>query len=113
MEAPPRGGGADMEGVRPGTSGSVCVSRDVSLSTLVLPHASSSSPRESSPGLGSTSSHCPTVARQSMVPRYNIPPRRTSSGAQRQGGPSVTSRGLDISPPTRTMETGGLASEGA
>ncbi len=113
MEAPPRGGGADMEGVRPGTSGSVCVSRDVSLSTLVLPHASSSSPRESSPGLGSTSSHCPAVARQSMVPRYNIPPRRTSSGAQRQGGPSVTSRGLDISPPTRTMETGGLASEGA
>ncbi len=43
MEAPPRGGGADMEGVRPGTSGSVCVSRDVSLSTLVLPHSSSSS----------------------------------------------------------------------
>ncbi len=43
MEAPPRGGGADMEGVRPGTSGSVCVSRDVSLPTLVLPHASSSS----------------------------------------------------------------------
>ncbi len=43
MEAPARGGGADMEGVRPGTSGSVCVSRDVSLSTLVLPNASSSS----------------------------------------------------------------------
>ncbi len=32
-----------MEVVRPGTSGSVCVSRDISLSTLVLPHASSSS----------------------------------------------------------------------
>ncbi len=32
MEAPPRGGGADMDGVRPGPSGSVCVSRDVSLS---------------------------------------------------------------------------------
>ncbi len=32
-----------MEGVRPATSGSVCFSRDVSLSTLVLPHASSSS----------------------------------------------------------------------
>ncbi len=46
MEAPPRGGGADMEGVRPGTSGSVCVSRDVSLSTLVLPHASNSSRTE-------------------------------------------------------------------
>ncbi len=43
MEAPLRGGGADMEGVQAGTSGSVCVSRDVSLSTLVLPHASSSS----------------------------------------------------------------------
>ncbi len=43
MEAPPRGGGADMEGVRPGTSGSVCVSKYVSLPTLVLPHASSSS----------------------------------------------------------------------
>ncbi len=43
MEAPPRGGGADMEGVRLGSSGSVCVSRDVSLSTLVFPHASSSS----------------------------------------------------------------------
>ncbi len=32
-----------MEGVRPGTIGYVCVSRDVSLSSLVLPHASSSS----------------------------------------------------------------------
>ncbi len=29
----------DMEGVRPGISGSVCVLRDVSLSTLVFPHA--------------------------------------------------------------------------
>ncbi len=43
MEAPPRGGGADMEGIRPGPSGPVCVSRDFSLSTLVFPHASSSS----------------------------------------------------------------------
>ncbi len=43
MEAPPRGGGAKMEGVRPGTSGSVCVSKDISLSTLLFPHASSSS----------------------------------------------------------------------
>ncbi len=43
MEAPPRGGGADMEGVWLDSSGSVCVSRDVSLSTLVLGHASSSS----------------------------------------------------------------------
>ncbi len=108
MEAPPRGGGADMEGVRPGTSGSVCVSKDISLSTLLFPHASSSSrtgrdgtdvaeassvcftPDRSAPGStgesslgpGSTTSHCSSVAEQSMVPRYNIPPRRASSGAQ-------------------------------
>ncbi len=88
-----------MEGVRSGTSGSVCISRDISLSTLVLAHASSSSrtrrdgadvaeassvciypgrsaprsPGESSPGPGSTTSHCPVVAGQSMVPRFNIP----------------------------------------
>ncbi len=99
MEAPPRGGGADVEGVWPGTSGSVCVSRDVSLSTLVLPHASSSSqngrdgadvakassvcispdrsapgsPGKSSPVPSSTTSHCSAVAGQSMVPRFNIP----------------------------------------
>ncbi len=95
MKAPPRGVGADIEGVRPGTSLSVCVSRDISLSTLVLSHVSSSSrtgrdgadvaeaspvcispdpgsPRESSPGPGSTNSYCPAVVGQSMVPRYNI-----------------------------------------
>ncbi len=80
-------------------SGSVCISRDVSLSTLVLAHASSfsrtgcdgadvaealsvyispdrsapGSPGESSPGPGSTTSHCPAVAGQSMIPRFNIP----------------------------------------
>ncbi len=48
-----------------------------------------------------------------MVPRNNIPSRRASSVAPRQEGPSVPSRGLDISPPTRTVETVGLASEGA
>ncbi len=85
IEAPPRGDGVDMEGVCPGTSGSFCVLRDVSLSTLVLPHASSSSwtgrdgadvaeassvcisldrsapgsPGESSPGPGSTTFFAP------------------------------------------------------
>ncbi len=75
--------------------------RDVSLSTLVLPHASSSSRTgrngadvaktsskfncpdrsvpgstgESSKGPGSTTSHCPAVAGQSMVPKFNIPSR--------------------------------------
>ncbi len=139
MEAPPRGGGADMEGVWSGTSGSVCISRDVSLPTLVLPHASSTSRTgcddtdvaeassvcispdrsapgstgESSPGPSPTTSYCPTVAGQSMVPKSIIPSRRASSGAPRQEGPSVPSVGLDISPPSRTMETVGLASEGA
>ncbi len=59
----------------------------------------------SGPGPGSTTSHCPTVAGQSMVLRFNIPSRRASSGAPRQERPSVPSRGLDISPPTRTVET--------
>ncbi len=48
-----------------------------------------------------------------MVPRSIIPSRRASSGAPRQEGPSVPCGGLDISPPPRTMETVGLASEGA
>ncbi len=48
-----------------------------------------------------------------MVPRYNIPSRRASSGAPRQEGLSGPSKGLDISPPTRTVESVGLASEGA
>ncbi len=82
MEAPP-----DMEGDRPGTSGSVCVSRYFSLSTQVFPHASSSSQTgrngtdmteassvcfspdrsgpgstgESSSGPGSTTSYCPAA----------------------------------------------------
>ncbi|XDV19881.1 hypothetical protein PO909_025279 [Leuciscus waleckii] len=138
-EAPPRGGGADMEGVWPSTSGSVCVSRDVSLSTLVLPHASSSSGTgcygtdvaeatsvrlspscsapgssgESSQGPGLPASYSPVLAGQSMVSRSCVPPRRASSGASCQEGPSVPSRGLDFSPPTGTVEPVGLASEGA
>ncbi len=104
MEAPPRGGGADMEGVWPGTRGSVCVSRDVSLSTLVLPHASSStrtgcdgadvaeasylcispdrsapgSPEKSSPRPGSTTFHCPAVASRvwfaDIISLLDVPP---------------------------------------
>ncbi len=55
----------------------------------------------------------PRRAGQSMVTRYNIPSRRASSGAPRREGPSVPSKGLEISPPTRTVETVGLASQGA
>ncbi len=79
------------------------------LSVRISPDRSASgSPGESSPGPGSTTSHFPVVAGQSMVPRFNIPSRRASSGAPRQEGPSVPSRGLVISPPTRTVETVGL-----
>ncbi len=67
----------------------------------------------SSPGPGSTTSHYPAVAGQVIVTRHYIPSRRASSLAPRQEGPSVPSRGLDISPPTRTVETVGLASEWA
>ncbi len=66
------------------------------------------SPGESSPGPGYTTSHCPAVARQSMVHRFNVPSWRASSGAPRQEGPSVSSRGLDI-----CGQTVSLASEGA
>ncbi len=55
----------------------------------------------------------PRWPRQSMVPRYIIPSRWASSGAPRQEGPSVLSGRFDISPPSRTMETVGLVSEGA
>ncbi len=68
---------------------------------------------ESSPGPGPTTSYCPAVAGQSMVPKSILPSRRASSGAPRQEGPSVPSGGLDISLPSRTMETVGFASEGA
>ncbi len=68
---------------------------------------------ESLPGPGSTTSHFPAVAGQRMVPRYNIPPWQASSGAPCQKEPYVPSRGIDISPSSRTVETVGLASEGA
>ncbi len=48
---------------------------------------------ESSPGPGPTTSYCPAVAGQSMVPKSILPSRRASSGAPRQEGPSVPSGG--------------------
>ncbi len=49
----------------------------------------------------------------SLLRGDNIPSQRASSGAPRQEGPFVPSRGLEISPPTRTVETVGSASEGS
>ncbi len=55
---------------------SVCISPD---------RSASGSPGESLPGPGSTTSHCPMAAGQSMDPRYNISSGRASSGAQAGG----------------------------
>ncbi len=55
----------------------------------------------------------PAVAGQSMVPRFNIPSRRASSGAPRQEGPSFPSRGLDISPQPELWKLWAFPSEGA
>ncbi len=81
MEAPPRGGGADLEGARPG-------SRDLTLSTLVVPRVSSlhsadvaealsvrlspdcsapGSSGENAPGWGSSSLSSPVLAGPSMI----------------------------------------------
>ncbi|CAM4558277.1 unnamed protein product [Leuciscus chuanchicus] len=64
-------------------------------------------------GPGPSTSYSPALAGQSMVSRSCVPPRRASSGASRQEGPFVPGRGLNISPPPRTVEPVGLASEGA
>ncbi|CAM4711693.1 unnamed protein product [Leuciscus chuanchicus] len=68
---------------------------------------------KSSQGPGLPASYSPALAGQSMVSRSCVPPRRASSGASCQEGPSVPSRGLNISPPPSTVEPVGLASEGA
>ncbi len=80
-----------------------------------LDHSAPRSPGESLLGPGSTTSHCPAVAEQSKVPRYNIPSWRASSRAPRQEGLSVPSRGLIFHPcgTVETVETVSLASEGA
>ncbi len=66
-----------IEPIDMGEASSVCFSSD---------HSAPGSAEESLPGPGSTTSHFPAVAGQSMIPRYNIPPRRASSGASPSGG---------------------------
>lgn len=120
MEAPPhREIPTDMGGVQQGRSGSVCVSRDVSLSTLVLPwlklHLDTfppncSAPRsygKSLPGQGPSQS-----ARQSVVFGSCVSPQWLSLGDSDQDGPSVPDRGLNTSPLPITVEAVGLASKG-
>ncbi len=134
-----------MEGVRPGTSGSVCFLRDVSLSNLILPHASSSSwtgcdgadvaeassvcislnrsapgsPGESSPGPGSTTFFAPRwpgrVWLPDIISLLDGPPPELPGRRELPARRDLLSQagGLEISPPTRTVETVGLTSEGA
>ncbi len=123
IEAPPRGGGVDMEGVQP------CTRFCLSLERRLTVHSGSPSriqllldwtrwcrrgrgfvcmhfprslcSRESWKEFARTGFYyfsLPEVVGQSMVPRYIIPSRRASSRAPCQEGPSVPSRGLGISP---------------
>lgn len=92
MEVLPLGGGADLKGVRPGGSGPVCISRNNTLSTLVLPHASScprieccvctlfpdcsgpGSSEECLPEQGPSTSGSPVLAGPSLFLRPSVPP---------------------------------------
>ncbi len=63
---------------------------------------------ESSPGPGSTTSHCPRLAGQSTVPRNNIPPRQASSGAPPSGGTFCPKWGARYFTPSQNCGNGGL-----
>ncbi len=139
MEAPPRGGGAPLGRVRSGRSGPICVAGNDTLSTLVLPHASSSawagchgaeaaeassvcispdrsasgSYGESMPGWGPSISSSHVLASPSVVLGPCVPPRRFSPGDSDQEGPPLSGGGHHLSPPPRVMEVVGVAPEGA
>ncbi len=139
LEAPPRGGGADMEGVGQAQV-DLFASRETShcplwfslthpaplgldAMTQMWPrlHLYAFPPIALLPGVLERVRRdrvpllliAPRWPGRVMVPKSILPSRRASSGAPRQEGPSVPSGGLDISPPSRTMETVGLVSEGA
>ncbi len=139
MEAPPRGRGAVLECVRPGTSGLVCIWSDLTLSPLVLPHTSSSSRTgcygtdvakavpvrfshdcsapgssgESAPGRGWSAASSPILAGPSMVLGAGGPSQQLSVGDSCQEGPTLSGGELHLSPLPKFMETVGVAPEGA
>ncbi len=135
MDAPHRGDGADLEEVRSSPGGLVCVSRDLTMSPLVLSDSSSStgagchgadvaeassvrlppdcsapgSSGESSPGRGSSLVSSPVLAGPSMVCGPGSPSRRLSMGDSRSAGSPLTGRGHHSSPPPRVVEAMGVA----
>ncbi|XDV52386.1 hypothetical protein PO909_021118 [Leuciscus waleckii] len=139
METPSRGGGADMAEVWTSGSGAVCVSRDVPLSTLVLPHSSSpagvgchgtglaeaspvrfppdrfapGSPGEGPLGGHQSSSGSPVLAGPSMVFGLNFTPDSSAMADSSEEGSVVSGGGQYIPSPPRAVEIMGLASEGA
>jgi hypothetical protein len=139
VATPPRGGGGHVREIRPSGSGSVRVSRDVPLSTVVLSQVSSSvgagrydtdvaeaasvriSPDRSAPGsLGAgppgrdqpTFSSTP-LADPDMVLGHCSTARRPPMAGPSEEGSAVSGRGHNISPPARAVEPLGLAPEGA
>lgn len=138
METSSGCGEVDMGEVRTDGSGSVCVSRDVPLSTLVLPLTSSptgvgchgtglaeaspvcfppdrSAPR--GPGEGPSRGHqstsgCPEMADTSMVLGYNITPHSSAMADSSEEGSIVSGGGHNLPPSPRVVEAVGLASEG-
>ncbi len=139
MDAPHRGDGADLEEVRSSPGGLVCVSRDLTMSPLVLSDSSSStgagchgadvaeassvrlppdcsapgSSGESSPGRGSSLVSSPVLAGPSMVCGPGSPSRRLSMGDSHLAGSPLTGSGHHSSPPPRVVEAMGVAPEGA
>ncbi|KAI2663416.1 ORF V: Enzymatic polyprotein [Labeo rohita] len=76
IEAPTRGGGPELEGVWSGLSGFLCLLRDLTLSSLVLPHTYSSS------GTGCCGTDVDEAASVHISPNFSAP---KSSGASAPG----------------------------
>ncbi len=121
MDAPHRGGGADLEEIWESPGRLVCVSRDLPMSPLVLSDLSSSTGAgchgtdmaEASPGRGATTASSPILAGPSMVCRPGRPLRRLSVGDSRTAGSPLSGRGHYMSPSPRDVEVVGVAPEGA
>ncbi|KAG1924652.1 hypothetical protein F2P79_026026, partial [Pimephales promelas] len=139
METPPRGGGVNGREVRPSGGGLICVSRDDTLSTVVLPHTSSPagvgcpradvaeagsvrfSPNRSAPSCSGESPSrrdqpsfsSPVLAGPSMVLGHHPTSSRPAMVDPFEEGPVVSGGGLSSPPTARAVETLGLAPEGA
>ncbi len=111
-----RWGGAPLEGVRPGGSGSICVAGNNTLYAMVLPHSSSSAwaGRHGADMVQDPSSaNSPILAGPSMVLGPCVPSRRLSVGDSDQECPFLSDGGLHPSPPPGVIEAVGVAPEGA